>query len=159
MTNRKFDTQVNIVETEIDSQAEEIVNKKIDQFPKELGFDKMIKELDKRCKALIKFQSEKAQIEYKLEMEAKKVADDIEDRFKRCQKLRKWETSISTVKVKEENAVDYINKKLRKVCFEEAEKFVRSKHKLYHALENKREKCLNTFHVYFLMRDKVYVLI
>jgi predicted nucleotidyltransferase len=76
-------------------------------------------------------------------MEAKKVADDIEERFKRYQKLRKWETSISTMKVKEENAVDYINKKLRKVCFEEAEKFVRSKHKLYHALEKKREKCLN----------------
>ena len=103
LTNRKFDKQVDIVETEIDSQAEEIVNKKINQFPKELGFDKMIKELDKRCKALVKFQSEKAQIEYKLEMEAKKVADDIEDRFKRFGKLRKWETSISTVKVKEEN--------------------------------------------------------
>jgi len=28
LTNRKFDTQVNIVETEIDSQAEEIVNKR-----------------------------------------------------------------------------------------------------------------------------------
>tara|TARA_R100001509_G_scaffold158954_1_gene124738 strand:- start:233 stop:823 length:591 start_codon:yes stop_codon:yes gene_type:complete len=146
LTNRKFDNQVDIVETEIDSQAEEIVNKKINQFPKELGFDKMIKELDKRCKALIKFQSEKAQIEYKLEMEAKKVADDIEERYNRYRKLRKWETSISTMKVKEENAVDYINKKLRKVCFEEAEKFVRSKHKLYHALEKKREKCLTILH-------------
>ena len=81
-----------------------------------------------------------------LEAEAKKVADDIEDRFKRFRKLRKWETSIETFKVKEENAVDYINKKLRKVCFEEAEKFVRSKHKLYHALEKKREKCLTILH-------------
>jgi hypothetical protein len=35
---------------------------------------------------------------------------------------------------------------LRKVCFEEAEKFVRSKHKLYHALEKKREKCLTILH-------------
>ena len=56
------------------------------------------------------------------------------------------EPNTCDVKVKEENAVDYINKKLRKVCFEEAEKFVRSKHKLYHALEKKREKCLTILH-------------
>jgi hypothetical protein len=41
------------------------------------------------------------------------------------------------------DAVDYITKKIKKACYEEAEVHARAQHKLYHALENKRKKCLN----------------
>ena len=48
------------------------------------------------------------------------------------------------VDIKDDNdAVEYITKKIKKGCYEEAEVHARAKHKLYHALSNKKKKCLN----------------
>jgi ribosomal protein S21 len=118
-------------------------DKKSPHFAKELGFDKLISELDKRVKKLLKFQNEKARIEHDLEVEARKVAEKIEDKFSGLRKYRKWETVLNSIKVKDGNPIDYVTKKIKKVCYEEAEKHVRKGHKLYHALGNKRKKCLN----------------
>jgi len=143
VVREEFNNASSSIESEIHIKASEITDKKSPHFAKELGFDKLISELDKRVKKLLKFQNEKARIEHDLEVEARKVAEKIEDKFSGLRKYRKWSTNMDSIKVKEEDPIEYVTKKLKKVCYEEAEKHVRKGHKLYHALGNKRKKCLN----------------
>ena len=143
VVHEEFNNASSSIESEIHVKASEITDKKSPHFAKELGFDKLISELDKRVKKLLKFQNEKARIEHDLEVEARKVAEKIEDKFSGLRRYRKWSTDMSSIKVKDENPIDYVTKKIKKVCYEEAEKHVRKGHKLYHALGNKRKKCLN----------------
>ena len=86
-------------------------------------------------------------IEHGLTLEANQIADEVKDQFDRLSKVRKWEdTSIKDIDVKKDNPISYVVKAIKDACYEEAERFVRSKHKLYHALENKRERCLTILH-------------
>ena len=145
LTNSKFDTQQNLVEDEINIDAEIIVEKKHTLFPKELGLENSIKDLGKKVNKLKDFQEKKGSIERGLELEARNIADNIVERFQRLRKVRKWEVEMEKV-MSEDDPVDYVLSKIKSACFEEAEKAIRSKHKLYHALENKRERCLTILH-------------
>ena len=60
-------------------------------------------------------------------------------------KRRKWDMNNISIDIKDDNdPVEYITKKIKKVCYEEAKRHFTAKHKLYHALDKKR-KCLEKF--------------
>ena len=99
--------------------------------------------MGKRSKALQDFQDKKASMEFDLERKAQDIADQITEMFNNKRKQRKWDMSAIDIKIKDNDAVEYITKKIKKGCYEEAEKYARSRHKLYHALDQKRKKCLN----------------
>jgi hypothetical protein len=139
----EFGIAQDIAEEEISSQAESKVQEVGSKFSKELKLDKLILEMGKRAKALKDFQDKKASMEFDLERKAQDTADQITEMFNHKRKQRKWDIEAIDIKIKDNDAVEYITKKIKKACYEEAEKHARSKHKLYHALDQKRKKCLN----------------
>ena len=80
LTNRKFDKQQDVIESEINKDAQVIVDKKGSSFAKELGLESKIKELAKKVNKLKDFQERKASIEHGLTLEANQIADDVKDR-------------------------------------------------------------------------------
>jgi len=139
----EFGIAQDIAEEEISSQAESKVQEVGSKFSKELKLDKLILEMGKRSKALQDFQDKKASMEFDLERKAQDIADQISESFNYKRKQRKWDMSAIDIKIKDNDAVNYITKKVKDACYEEAEKHARSRHKLYHALDQKRKKCLN----------------
>ena len=139
----EFGIAQDIAEEEISRQAESKVEEVGSKFSKELKLDKLILEMGKKAKALTDFQDKKASMEFDLERNAQDIADQITEIFNNKRKQRKWDMSSIDIKIKDNDAVEYITKKIKKACYEEAEKNARSKHKLYHALDQKRKKCLN----------------
>jgi len=140
----EFSLASNHVEQEISQQAYDKVEEVGSQFAKELKLDKLISEMAKRERALRDFQRKKYSMESDLQRKAQEIADQISEIFNNKKKQRKWDMSSVNVTIKDDNdAVDYITKKIKKACYEEAEIHARRKHKLYHALEGKKKKCLN----------------
>ena len=83
-------------------------------------------------------------LENDLRNKAQEIADQITEIFNNTIKRNKWDMSRINIDIHDDkDAVDYITKKIKKACYEEAEVHARAKHKLYHALENKKKKCLN----------------
>ncbi len=148
LTNRKFNKQQDVVESEINKDAQVIVDKKGNTFAKELGLENKIKEMTKKVKKLKDFQNSKGSIEDQMIYDVNNLGDDIKDQFCRLSKVRKWNnTELEDLNINKENdPISVIIKAIKDACYEEAEKFIRSKHKLYHALENKRERCLTILH-------------
>ena len=148
LTNRKFNKQQDVVESEINKDAQVIVDKKGNTFAKELGLENKIKELTKKVKKLKDFQNSKGSIEDHMIYDVNNLGDEIKDQFGRLSKVRKWRsTELEEINIsKEEDPISVIVKAIKDACYEEAEKFTRSKHKLYHDLENKRERCLTILH-------------
>jgi len=100
--------------------------------------------MQKKEKALIDFQQKKHSVENDLRYQAQKIADQITEIFNNIKKRNKWDMQNINININDDNdAVDYITKKIKKACYEEAEVHARAQHKLYHALENKKKKCLN----------------
>ena len=148
LTNRKFNKQQDVVESEINKDAQVIVDKKGNTFAKELGLENKIKEMTKKVKKLKDFQNSKGSIEDQMIYDVNNLGDDIKDQFCRLSKVRKWNnTELEDLNInKEDDPISVIIKAIKDACYEESEKFIRSKHKLYHALENKRERCLTILH-------------
>ena len=142
----EFSNASNRVEREISQQAQDKVEEVGDKFAQVINknLPSLIKDMAKKDKALRDFQDKRQSIENDLRYEAQKIADQITEIFNNTIKRNKWDMSRIDVCIKDDNdAVDYITKKIKKACYEEAEVHARAKHKLYHALENKRKKCLN----------------
>ena len=148
LTNKKFNKQQDVVESEINKDAQVIVDKKGNTFAKELGLENKIKEMTKKVKKLKDFQNSKGSIEDQMIYDVNNLGDDIKDQFCRLSKVRKWNnTELEDLNInKEDDPISVIIKAIKDACYEESEKFIRSKHKLYHALENKRERCLTILH-------------
>ena len=140
----EFSSAQTHINQDICQQAQAKADEVAPTFAKQLKLDKLIAEMGKREKALRDFQSKKQSLENDLSFKAQRVADQISDLFNQTRKMRKWDMqSVSLVIKDDHDAVDYITKKIKKACYEEAETHVRKNHKLYHALEGKRKKCMN----------------
>ena len=142
----EFSLASNRVEREISQQAQDKVEEVGDKFAQVINknLPNLIKDMAKKEKALRDFQQKKYSMENDLRYQAQKVADQITEIFNNTIKRNKWDMSRINVDIKDDNdAVDYITKKIKKACYEEAEVHARAKHELYHALENKKKKCLN----------------
>ena len=140
----EFGIAFNRAEEEIEVQAQEKVEEVGKDFAKELKLNLKIKELDKNVNALRDFQDKKQSMENDLRYKAQKIADEISEIYNNSKKRRKWDMNNISIDIKDDNdPVEYITKRIKKACYEEAETHARKKHKLYHALEGKKKKCLN----------------
>ena len=142
----EFSLASNRVEREISQQAQDKVEEVGDKFAQVINknLPNLIKDMAKKEKALRDFQNKKLSMEHDLRVEAQKIADQITEIFNNIKKRNKWDMQNIHININDDNdAVDYIHKKIKKACYEEAEVHARAQHKLYHALENKKKKCLN----------------
>ena len=142
----EFSIASNRVEREISQQAQDKVEEVGDKFASVINknLPSLIKDMAKKEKALRDFQSKKQSMEHDLRVDAQLVADKITEIFNNVKKRNKWDMQRIDVRISDDNdAVDYITKKIKKACYEEAEVHARAQHKLYHALESKKKKCLN----------------
>ena len=142
----EFSIASNRVEREISQQAQDKVEEVGDKFAQVIhkSLPDLIKDMAKKEKALIEFQQKKHSVENDLRNKAQVIADQISEIFNNKRKQRKWDMSSVNVEIKDgHDAVDFIHKKIKKACYEEAEAHARAKHKLYHALEGKKKKCMN----------------
>ena len=140
----EFGIAFNRAEEEIEVQAQEKVEEVGEDFAKELKLHLKIKELNKNVNALRNFQDTKQSMENDLRYKAQKIADEISEIYNNNKKRRKWDMNNISIDIKDDNdPVEYITKKIKKVCYEEAKRHFTAKHKLYHALDKKRKKCLN----------------
>ena len=142
----EFSLASNRVEREISQQAQDKVEEKGDKFAQVIHktLPDLIKDMAKKEKALRDFQNKKLSMEHDLRIDAQVIADKITEIFNNTIKRNKWDMNRISIDIHDDNdPVDYITKKIKKACYEEAEVHARAQHKLYHALENKRKKCLN----------------
>jgi Glu-tRNA(Gln) amidotransferase subunit E-like FAD-binding protein len=142
----EFSLASNRVEREISQQAQDKVEEVGDKFATVIhkNLPSLIKDMAKKEKALRDFQNKKLSMEHDLRVEAQKIADQITEIFNNIKKRNKWDMQNINININDDNdAVDYITKKIKKACYEEAEVHARAQHKLYHALESKKKKCLN----------------
>jgi len=140
----EFGIAFNRAEEEIEVQAQEKVEEVGKDFAKELKLNLKIKELDKNVNALRDFQDKKQSMENDLRYKAQKIADEISEIYNNSKKRRKWDMNNISIDIKDDNdPVEYITKRIKKACYEEAKRHFTAKHKLYHALDQKRKKCLN----------------
>jgi len=142
----EFSLASNRVEREISQQAQDKVEEVGDKFAQVIhkNLPSLIKDMAKKEKALRDFQNKKLSMEHNLRVEAQKIADQISEIFNNIKKRNKWDMQKINININDDNdPVDYIHKKIKKACYEEAEAHARKKHKLYHALEGKKKKCLN----------------
>lgn len=142
----EFSIASNKVEREISQQAQDKVEEKGDKFAQVIHktLPDLIKDMAKKEKALRDFQSKKMSMEHDLRIDAQVIADKITEIFNNTIKRNKWDMNKICIDIHDDkDPVDYITKKIKKACYEEAEVHARAQHKLYHALENKKKKCLN----------------
>ncbi len=142
----EFSLASNRVEREISQQAQDKVEEVGDKFATVIhkNLPNLIKDMAKKEKALRDLQNKQLSMEHDLRVEAQKIADQITEIFNNIKKRNKWDMQNINININDDNdAVDYITKKIKKACYEEAEVHARAQHKLYHALENKKKKCLN----------------
>ena len=142
----EFSLASNRVEREISQQAQDKVEEVGDKFATVIhkNLPNLIKDMAKKEKALRDFQQKKYSMENDLRFQAQKIADQISEIFNNIKKRNKWDMNNIDIQVKDDaDPVEYITKKIKKACYEEAEVHARAQHKLYHALENKKKKCLN----------------
>ena len=134
----EFSIASNRVEREISQQAQDKVEEVGDKFSQVINknLPSLIKDMAKKEKALRDFQDKRQSIENDLRYEAQKIADQITEIFNNTIKRNKWDMSRINIDIHDDkDAVDYITKKIKKACYEEAEVHARAQHKLYHALE------------------------
>ena len=148
----EFSLASNRVEREISQQAQDKVEEVGEKFATVIhkNLPNLIKDMAKKEKALRDFQNKKLSMEHDLRVEAQKIADQIAEIFNNIKKRNKWDMQNINININDDNEVkddadpvEYITKKIKKACYEEAEVHARAQHKLYHALENKKKKCLN----------------
>ena len=142
----EFSIASNRVEREISQQAQDKVEEVGDKFARVIhkNLPSLIKDMAKKEKALRDFQNKKLSMENDLRFQAQKIADQISEIFNNIKKRNKWDMNNIDIQVKDDaDPVEYITKKIKKACYEEAEVHARAQHKLYHALESKKKKCLN----------------
>ena len=142
----EFSNASNRVEREISQQAQDKVEEKGDKFAQVIHktLPDLIKDMAKKEKALRDFQNKKLSMEHDLRVDAQVIADKITEIFNNTIKRNKWDMNRICIDIHDDkDAVKYITNKIKKACYEEAEVQARAQHKLYHALENKKKKCLN----------------
>ena len=142
----KFRSKASAIDSEIQSQAQDLSDKKKSTFSKACKVDKKLSiliEAEKKYKAYI-LNKDKA--EEKLLYDVRKKAKEVEDHLERASKVRAWDRcgfdGYETKHI-DDQASEYFQSKLDRICYEEAEKHVKKHHKLRWELEAKKEYAKN----------------
>tara|TARA_R100000544_G_C2204275_1_gene48391 strand:+ start:41 stop:625 length:585 start_codon:yes stop_codon:yes gene_type:complete len=136
----KFYDMRQTLETEITSEAQKLADKKSPTMAKQCGVDGDLKKLklaDEKYKAFI---LSKISTENKLLADVRDQMSKIQSKLERMSKARGWERSFDGYDAREDGAT-YFEEKLDSACYDEAYKFIKSNHKVYNDLRDKKSAC------------------
>ena len=136
----KFYDKRQALETEITSEAQKLADKKSPTMAKQCGVESDLKALkiaDDKYKA---FVVSKIATENKLLSDVRDQMNKIQSKLERMSKARGWERSFDGYDAREDGA-QYFIEKLNNACYDEAYKYVKSNHKVYNVLRDKKSAC------------------
>ncbi len=145
LINDKFNDKERAVKSEIHVEADKLSQKNKASFPKACGVDKELKALKKANDEYLNFIRSKATVEAKLLQKCSDIAEGISNKLKRLSKTRQWNEGFDGFDPKEDG-VEYFTNKLDDICFQEAEEHIKKGHKIYNALQEKRDNCRVIIH-------------
>ena len=141
----KFNDKEKAVSSEIHMEADKLSQKNKASFPKACGVDKELKILKKANEEYLNFIRSKATVEAKLLQKFSDIPECISNKLNRLAKTRQWNESFNGFDPKEDG-VEYFTNKLDDICFQEAEEHIKKGHKIYNALQEKRDNCRVIIH-------------
>ena len=144
--DEEFKEKRTIIETEINSQAQDIADKKQSSMAKQCGVDKDLRELEIADKKYKDFLKTKEVMEDKLFWAVKEAGTKVSEKLARMSNVRGWNISFDGFEAKEDGIAYFINK-LNSACYDEASNHVRAGHKIYNDLKQTKTACriiLNT---------------
>ena len=141
----KFNDKEKAVRSEIHVEADKLSQKNKASFPKACGVDKELKWLKKANDEYLNFVRSKSMVEAKLLQKCSDIAEGISNKLNRLSKTRQWNESFDNFNCKEDGPEYFINK-LDDICFQEAEDHIKKGHKIYNALQEKRDNCRVIIH-------------
>ena len=126
-------------------EADKLSQKNKASFPKACGVDKELKILKKANDEYLNFIRSKSMVEAKLLQKVNDIAEGISNKLNRLAKTRQWNERFDNFNCKEDG-VEYFTNKLDDICFQEAEEHIKKGHKIYNALQEKRDNCRVIIH-------------
>jgi len=141
----KFNDKERAVSSEIHVEADKLSQKNKASFPKACGVDKELKILKKANDEYLNFTRSKATVELKLLQKCRDIAEGISNKLNRLGKTRQWHETFGNFDPKEDG-IEYFTNKLDDICFQEAEAHIKKGHKIYNALQEKRDNCRVIIH-------------
>ena len=141
----KFNDKEKAVRSEIHVEADRLSQKNKASFPKACGVDKELKVLKRANDEYLNFIRSKATVEAKLLQKCSDIAEGISNKLNRLAKTRQWNERFDNFNCKEDG-VEYFTNKLDDICFQEAEEHIKKGHKIYNALQEKRDNCRVIIH-------------
>ena len=145
LINDKFNDKERTVKSEIHMEADKLSQKNKASFPKACGVDKELKVLKKANDEYLNFIRSKSMVEAKLLQKVNDIAEGISNKLNRLAKTRQWNEHFDNFSPKEDG-VEYFTNKLDDICFQEAEEHIKKGHKIYNALQEKRDNCRVIIH-------------
>ena len=145
LINDKFNDKERAVKSEIHMEADKLSQKNKASFPKACGVDKELKVLKRANDEYLNFIRSKATVEAKLLQKCSDIAEGISNKLNRLAKTRQWNERFDNFNCKEDG-VEYFTNKLDDICFQEAEEHIKKGHKIYNALQEKRDNCRVIIH-------------
>jgi|TARA_B100000035_G_C20820757_1_gene474144 predicted nucleic acid-binding Zn-ribbon protein len=143
--NEEFSTKKQIIETEINKDAQTMSEEKEDLMPKQSGVEKDLNDLQKADDEYRSFIRTKDEQERKLHQKVKDIGDRIQTKLERVAKVRNWDIGFSWDS--REDGAEYFYNKLKTACYDECYKIVRDDNKVYNELKQIKTACkiiLNT---------------
>ena len=131
----KFSDKRQVIETEINQEAQTIADKLSPNMAKQCGVEKEIKALEIADKKYKDFLATKELQEDKLFHTVRDIGVQLTAKLERLNKVREWDKSFDDFKPKEDG-VDYFINKLDDCCYQEANKMVKKNHKVYNKLQD-----------------------
>ena len=145
LINDKFNDKERAVKSEIHMEADKLSQKNKASFPKACGVDKELKTLKKAHDEYLNFIRSKSTVEAKLLQKVSDIAEGVSNKLGRLSKTRQWNESFDNFNCKSDG-IEYFTNKLDDICFQEAEEHVKKGHKIYNALQEKRDNCRVIIH-------------
>jgi len=131
----KFSDKRQVIETEINQEAQTIADKLSPNMAKQCGVEKEIKALEIADKKYKDFLATKELQEDKLFHTVRDIGNQLTAKLERLNKVREWNKSFDDFKPKE-NGVDYFTNKLDDCCYDEAYRLAQKNHKVYNKLQD-----------------------
>tara|TARA_R110000787_G_scaffold218696_1_gene327382 strand:- start:677 stop:1261 length:585 start_codon:yes stop_codon:yes gene_type:complete len=141
--NSKFYQKARDIETEINSQAQELSDKKEKSFTKELKVEAKLKIAQDKYLKYKKFMEDKDKIERELMAGVRNACEVVENHLNNVNNARGWNLSFDGYDVRDEDPVHYFKMKIDKARFTEAFCFCNKNHKIKNILEAKKEYAKN----------------
>jgi len=136
----KFKNKGQALETEITIEAQKLADKQAPTMAKQCGVDGDLKALKIACDKYKTFIESKNATEETLFSDVRDQMKQLCSKLERLGMARAWDQVFDGYDSREDG-VEYFVQKLNNACYDEAYKHVKSSHKVYNILRDKKSAC------------------